>query len=348
MSIITNYNTYENSILDVLISKDNHTVENLDLLTAFYLGMSMADKAADIKSTIQTLFERKMGLKFIDRLTAITSSTALSVDKKNEVLDPQVCPEPLKIISRVNQITGKTDATAKIAPFADKLQDPEFHRDFLDYEAQAHNQVVGGLIDTLTETNKKIPNSICTAQQQSKKNTLKNLYNGSNVGKTFVSVDLRQANWTALRYWDPSLPQWNEMLSSLLPEGPLKPMFLESKMFRQVTLGVALKKHGLISRVEATQVMLVKKLYGELNSGVGKPFSESNDELIFEWFWSRREVTPWFKPALNDPRFKVTIQYMKEKTHDDCYEFEYEELGAKPHKYRLLRCYNPEKVESRL
>lgn len=340
-----------NSYLDQISSTidtygPNMNVNNIDILAAFYLGMIASENTNpdEFLIRLQDLFNKKIALKFVDRLVAVSGGTSMTPKLKEQLIQDI---NPMAIITELNNITGKTEATKMIQPFSQLLLNPSFHQDFLDYETQAHNALVGSLIQTLASTSKKIPSSF-NANKESNPTTLKNLYKGSNVGKIFVSVDLRQANWTALRYWDNSLPEWSVYVNGVIPDGRFKSFFANSKNFRQITLGVAMKKLGIVSKIEATQVMLINNVYNQLDPTIGEPFSKSNDEIVFEWFWQRRDVTKWFQSAIRNPDIKVTIMQMLEETYDGCYVFSYEELGKNPKSYTLLRVYTPEKVESRM
>ena len=340
----TSFDTYLEQISS-LIDNENSNVNNIDIMAAFYLGMKSEDtNPNDFLVHLRNLFDKKLGLKFIDRLVAISGGTSMTPKMKESFLED---PNPMAIITELNIITGKTEATKQVQPYSQFLSTPSFQKEFLDYETQAHNALVGSLIETLTLTAQKIPSNF-QGIKESNPTTLKNLYRGSNVGKIFVSVDLRQANWTALRHWDRSLPEWSAFVNAHIPNSYLKPLFADSKNFRQITLGIAMKKLGIINKIEATQIMLINNVYNQLDPSLGEPFSRSNDEIVFEWFWQRRDITKWFQPALKNSNIKVTIMQMLEETYDGCYVFSYEELGKNPKSYTLLRVYTPEKVEARM
>ncbi len=340
--------SFSQYIAQISSSLENPSLDNLDLVTAFYLGLKEVNpnssQVEELGKKIHALHTKKIALKFLDRLIVVSGSNNLTpATKEKAIEDGSILP----LLTSVNVISGKVDATPLLQPFADQLYCPTFHEEFLEYEASAHHAVVGALISRLEPVVEKMAYGLPTVQP-SKKNTLKNLYHGGNTGKTFISIDLRRANWSALRHWDPTLPCWDNFLATHLPNGQLKPLFAASKNFRQVTLGVALKKHGAVKMVEATQVMLIKEATAALVKKFGQPFSESNDEVIFEW--RQRPGYPlekWLTTTLSSPLFRITQFCIREKTHDECYVIDYHELSADK-KYTLLRCATPEKVEARL
>ena len=335
------------------IAQINSTIEdlsldNLDLLTAFYLGLKAqspgSHRAQDLKYKIKALHAKKVALKFLDRLLVVSGSNNLTPETKEKIIETDTI---LPTLTAVNEISGKVEATPYLLPFSQQLNSPVFHEEFLAYEAEAHHTIVGTLIKRLEPVIEKMAYGLPSVQP-SKKNTLKNLYHGGNTGKSFISVDLRRANWSALRHWDSTLPCWEDFLVDRLPESQLKPLFVASKNFRQVTLGVALKKHGAVKMVEATQVMLIKQATTLLVKKFGQPFSESNDEVIFEWRHPPSSpLEKWLIGVISSSLFRVTRFTILEKTRDDCYLIDYDELDADK-KYTLLRCATPEKIEARL
>lgn len=349
--------SYSEHIAAVTTTLQNATVENLDLLTAFYLGMKAVSPDSPLVTALEvqvnSLFKKKRGLKFIDRFLVVSGSNNITPETKEKVLTG---PNPMSLLSAINEIAGKTDATLKIKPYSSRIQDSTFHEEYLAYESNAFNAVVGALIKRLEPVVRKMAYGLPTVSPANK-NTHKQLYHHNNVGKTFISIDLRQANWTALKYWDETLPTWEAFLDEHLPAGvtpngvtpsDLKSLFATSKNFRQVTLGVALKKHGAVKMVEATQVMFIRTYAEHLVKKLGQPFSESNDEAIFEWRQKPGSPVEQLVLALiTRPLFRITRFRIREKTRDECFLIDYEELGNN-NTYTLLRCATPEKVESRL
>lgn len=350
------FTSHLNSILSLTLSP---SLEDLNVMTGFLLGLKRAkeDPTFDIEAIerqVHTLHTQKKALKFVDRFTTIAGSNHLTPKTKEKVLLEK---EPFQTLASINVIAGKTEATERIKPFMSSFQEPEFHTSFLQYETEAFNAVVGALIERLESVVRKMEKGLFRITS-SAKNTLKKLYHGGNVGKTFLSIDLRQANWSALKHWDSSLPNWEDFLTSHLPEGPFKPLFLSSKNFRQVTLGVAFKKHNAVKMVETTQIMLIGNVSGETSKIFGEIFCESNDELIYAWNSRSRlaydaRITPQgiekslLSTFKDKPNFRLTKFQIREKTYDDCFVIDYEELGTDK-KYTLLRCATPDKVEARL
>jgi len=340
--LFAEYTAQINSILE------NPSLENLDLLAAFYLGLKTGNPDSpllpELRSKVEALYAVKRALKFLDRFLVVSGSNNLTPKTKEIVL---VSENSLDILAKVNEISGKTDATRLIEPFADRILDPVFHEEFLAYEAEAHHIVVEALIKRLEPVVEKMAYDLPSVHSP-KKNTSNKLYCGDNVGKSFISIDLRQANWTSLRHWDPTLPEWETFLRIHLPEGALKSLFIASKNFRQVTLGVVLKKHGAVKMVEATQVMLIKEATSPLVRKLGRPFTESNDEVIFEWRQqSGSPLEKWLLSTITSHLFRITRFRILEKTYDECYSVYYEELNSSK-KYTLLRCASPDKIEARL
>lgn len=327
---------------------ENATLDDLNLLTAYYLGLKAgcpdSPQVKTLEKKINALHTKKLSLKFLDRLIIISGSNNITPETKEKIIDNDTI---LPTITAINQISGKIEATPYLIPFEQQLTNPSFQEEFLAYEADAHHAIVGALLKRLEPVVEEMAYGLPSVQP-SKKNTLKNLYDGKNTGRSFISIDLRRANWSALRYWDPTLLCWDEFLAIHLPESQFKPLFIASKNFRQVTLGVALKKHGAVKMVEATQVMMIKEATAALVKKFGQPFSESNDEVIFEWRQpSGSPLEKWMTTSITNSLFRITRFRIREKTHDECFVIDYEELPISK-KYTLLRCTTPEKVEARI
>ena len=110
--------------------------------------------------------------------------------------------------------------------------------------------------------------------------TSKNIYNGNGVGKVFISVDLKKANFQAMRYVNPALVKnaqtYNEFISNFADFD----YFKESKYIRQVIFGQANPKRQIT--VEAYLIYKVwiefKKFFPQYSNLV----SLANDEFVVE------------------------------------------------------------------
>lgn len=340
--------SFQQYIQEISTKKIKVSLDNLDFLTAFYLGLKSARESSDAEiqelyNAINQLHETRRAVEFLTSFLPITGCNNLSPSKKLEVASSR---DPFSIISAVNAVAGRTDATQRIEPYKDLLSKPSFHEEFLDYEKLSHEAVIKCLTGRLKWVANKLKregnNNI-----QSMKNTLKRLYDGDNIGKTFFSIDLKQANWTCLQHWDKKLESWDNFLDSALLGSHIKPLLMSSKKFRQVTLGAALKNLEIVKYVESSQVKITKDFVTPLLDFLKqKPFSESNDEVIIEYV-NRHQRNYLLNAVKRDPRFRLTKFTILEKTSDNCYVISYEELNPQ-RKYTLLRCSSPEKVESRL
>lgn len=326
------------------------SIENIDLISAYYLGIKTANPTSeilpDLEKKITQLLDKKKGLKFISKILSLTGSFKLTPHTKERLLQEE---DPVMLIGRINDIAGKKEVKDILTPIKDRFLHPEFHGEFLSYEEQAHLNVVDALIKRLCPIAKALsskPFSVST----SKKSNLFDLYRDNSVGKTFISVDIKQANWTSLKHWDSTLPEWSTFLQNHLPEGDpnIRGLFLKSKIFRQITLGVALKKHGIVKLIEHTQVMLIKEAIRPLVKRLKGPDFESNDEAIFSWRQPRGSaLEKWLLQCINLNVFSVKRVTFVEKTYDDCFVVRYNVLND-DQEYTLLRCASPKKIESRL
>lgn len=119
----------------------------------------------------------------------------------------------------------------------------------------------------------------CFAIQNKKNITSNNIYNETNVGKLFVSFDLKKANFQALRYVDPEIVMNVNTYENFIHKFTDLGYIAESKYFRQVIFGrMNLKRHITVEKY------IIDKIYEELVNvyKMENCVSMSNDELIFD------------------------------------------------------------------
>jgi hypothetical protein len=112
-----------------------------------------------------------------------------------------------------------------------------------------------------------------------------NIYNQSSVGKTFVSIDLKKANFQALKYINPDIvfnaETYEDMIDMFTPEK--NEYFRTSKYTRQVIFGKLNPK-----RTITIEKYIMSMVYEYINESMEKIFSEceliayKSDELIYE------------------------------------------------------------------
>lgn len=126
----------------------------------------------------------------------------------------------------------------------------------------------------------------CMATVAELKNTPDlNIYNQSSVGKTFVSIDLKKANFQALKYINPAIvfnaETYEDMIDMFTPER--NDYFRTSKYTRQVIFGKLNPKRTIV-----VEKYIMSKIYEYINESMEKIFSEckliayKSDELIYE------------------------------------------------------------------
>ena len=110
--------------------------------------------------------------------------------------------------------------------------------------------------------------------------TSNNIYNETNVGKAFISIDLKKANFQALKYVDPKIVLNSETYQEFIGNFTLSEYVAESKYTRQVIFGKLNPKRHI-----AVEKFITHKIYDFLKNTCGLPYkcvSISNDEIIFD------------------------------------------------------------------
>ena len=112
-----------------------------------------------------------------------------------------------------------------------------------------------------------------------------NIYNQATVGKTYVSIDLKKANFQALKYINPAIvfnaETYEDMIDMFTPER--NEYFRTSKYTRQVIFGKLNPK-----RTITVEKYMMTLIYEYINESMEKIFSSCNlvayksDELIYE------------------------------------------------------------------
>ena len=113
-----------------------------------------------------------------------------------------------------------------------------------------------------------------------------NVYNGENIGKNFLSVDLSKANFQALKYVNPDIVLGAETYKDFIAKFTSLDYVAMSKYSRQVIFGklnvdrqITVEKYLINNIFKLLEIDL--KLGYERYDGI-KLVSMSNDELIFE------------------------------------------------------------------
>lgn len=106
-----------------------------------------------------------------------------------------------------------------------------------------------------------------------------NIYNGGNIGKGFLSIDLKKANFQSLKYVDSNIVLNSDTYEGFIGKFTDLEYIKESKYFRQVIFGqMNPKRHITVEKYLINQVC---KIYKEVYNW-GKIVSMSNDEIVIE------------------------------------------------------------------
>lgn len=187
------------------------------------------------------------------------------------------------------------------------VQDPffEYYIDELDdhFDTKQKFQMLLDVFETLggeeqffAESN-RVKDSIIKAVQATKtyaelqKNTLDNynvgkgvkqqdIYTMNNVGKTFISIDLKQANFNVFKMFAPELVLNFDTYEDLVGSITEFDYFKKSKYLRQVIFGNLLPK-----RQQKLQKWVISRIINVLHDHVGIPMEDfvtsSSDEVVF-------------------------------------------------------------------
>jgi len=145
------------------------------------------------------------------------------------------------------------------------------------------NRVKGKIIDAISnkEAYLKLQNDRLDGCNTVNNVSQQNIYNMGNVGKTFISIDLRHANFNVFRVFDPDLVLGFDTYVDLVGSVTDFDYFKQSKYLRQVIFGNLLPK-----KQQRLQQKLMDDVITDLHRSAGitmKSFvSASSDEVVFE------------------------------------------------------------------
>lgn len=165
-----------------------------------------------------------------------------------------------------------------------KLIDERFegkHNLFLDEYYQIRDNIIASLLGN--EAFKKFNTMSFDAYNftNEKSITSNNIYNQTNVGKIFVSVDLKKANFQVLRKFDKDIIYNTDTYEDFIGKFTDIDYIKESKYTRQVVFGKANPKRHI--KLEKYYTYLIYKFMEHYADEQGwKVVSLNNDEIIYE------------------------------------------------------------------
>lgn len=127
------------------------------------------------------------------------------------------------------------------------------------------------------------------------------VFKETNIGKTFISVDLVKANFQALKYIDKEIVLWCDTYEEFISKFTDSEYMKNSKYLRQVIFGkLNPSRHISVERHIMGLIMEIIKSNNEFDELI--PVSISNDEIVFEL-----------------PDIKENIEFYTNKIHDLIY-----------------------------
>lgn len=107
------------------------------------------------------------------------------------------------------------------------------------------------------------------------------VFKETNIGKTFISVDLVKANFQALKYIDKEIVLWCDTYEEFISKFTDSEYMKNSKYLRQVIFGkLNPSRHISVERHIMGLIMEIIKSNNEFDELI--PVSISNDEIVFE------------------------------------------------------------------
>lgn len=151
----------------------------------------------------------------------------------------------------------------------------------------------------------------------------KDIYKPSNVGELFISIDMRKANFSALKFYDKSIfsnaDTWEEFVGRYTENKHI----VNSKYIRQVILGNCNPKRQ-VTYEKYLMGLVLEVLINELGYSASDIAFFSNDEIVidmgkYEDCIRKRELIEWqIKGYFNIP-FRIELFYLRKITGTNGY-----------------------------
>jgi hypothetical protein len=180
---------------------------------------------------------------------------------------------------RLKALDVQFDCVKKFDTFCADLDKYDTEQEYFEYYNTVKDSVINMIKDN-TEYMKFLNDDFADVRVVTKNITLgnKNLYIEGNQDKTFISIDMKKANFSALRHYSPAIfknvDTWEQYIGFFTPSEHIR----NSKYIRQVILGACNPKRQ-ITYERYLMTMLYLHIKSELDGKVSF-YSLGNDEII--------------------------------------------------------------------
>lgn len=180
---------------------------------------------------------------------------------------------------RLKALNVQFDCVKKFDTFCADLEKYDTEQEYFEYYNTVKDSVINMIKDN-TEYMKFLNDDFADVRVVTKNITLgnKNLYIEGNQDKTFISIDMKKANFSALRHYSPAIfknvETWEQYIGFFTPSEHIR----NSKYIRQVILGACNPKRQ-ITYERYLMTMLYLHIKSELDGKVSF-YSLGNDEII--------------------------------------------------------------------
>lgn len=180
---------------------------------------------------------------------------------------------------RLKALDVQFDCVKKFDTFCADLEKYDTEQEYFEYYNTVKDSVINMIKDN-TVYMKFLNDDFADVRVVTKNITLgnKNLYIEGNQDKTFISIDMKKANFSALRHYSPAIfknvETWEQYIGFFTPSEHIR----NSKYIRQVILGACNPKRQ-ITYERYLMTMLYLHIKNELDGKVSF-YSLGNDEII--------------------------------------------------------------------
>ena len=180
---------------------------------------------------------------------------------------------------RLKALDVQFDCVKKFDTFCADLEKYDTEQEYFEYYNTVKDSVINMIKDNI-EYMKFLNDDFADVRVVTKNITLgnKNLYIEGNQDKTFISIDMKKANFSALRHYSPAIfknvETWEQYIGFFTPSEHIR----NSKYIRQVILGACNPKRQ-ITYERYLMTMLYLHIKSELDGKVSF-YSLGNDEII--------------------------------------------------------------------
>lgn len=151
---------------------------------------------------------------------------------------------------------------------------------YLEYTRELEDKILSNILNSPEYIKFNGDKELDDTLKETPEEIRKNLYSGANIGKKFLAIDLKKANFQAFHWYDPGIVLGKDTWEEFLGHYTTSKSFINSKNLRQILLGKT--NPSRLIRIEKYLIWKITELVTPYLSDGFTLFSRMTDEVIWE------------------------------------------------------------------